>query len=134
MKRLLLDTNHFSAFWRQDLRILDRMGSESDAEYGLSTPGLGEQWYMVFNSVQVERNRARMELLVLQFRLWDYDEVAAREYGLIRAELRRAGRPIPPIDLQIASIARAHQLILLSSDRHFAHIQDLKVEDWLLPE
>ncbi|MCS7065237.1 MAG: type II toxin-antitoxin system VapC family toxin [Fimbriimonadales bacterium] len=134
MRHYLLDTNHFSAFWRGDPRILDRIATEPDADLGLSAPGIGEQWYMVFNSTQVARNQARMELILRQFTLWDYDQRAAQEYGRIRTELRRMGRPIPTIDMQIAAIARANSLILLTSDSHFTYVANLQYEDWLAPE
>ena len=133
MKRYLLDTNHFSAFWRGDARLLERLQQLEDAELGLSTPGLGEQWYMVFNSAQLARNYARMELIVQQFVIWPFDDHAAQEHGRIRAELRRRGRPIPVVDMQIAAIARANQLTVLTSDTHFSLVDGVEVEDWLTP-
>lgn len=131
MKRYLLDTNHFSAFWRGEARLLSRIAALEEAELGLSAPGVGEQWYMVYNSAQRERNAARMELVLQQFTLWDYDARAAQEYGHIRAELRRKGRPIPVIDMQIAAIARANGLVVLTSDAHFALVDGIEVQDWL---
>src|SRR5438552_1426038 len=46
------------------------------------------------------------------------------------AELRRAGRPIPDVDAQIAAIARSNGLTLLSADVHFGFVSGLVVEDW----
>lgn len=37
--------------------------------------------------------------------LWPYTLEAAREFGRLCTELRRAGRPLPQIDIPIAAIA-----------------------------
>lgn len=41
------------------------------------------------------------------------------------------GRPIPDVDVQIAAIARANQLVLLTADAHFEQVSGLQVENWL---
>ncbi|MCK5119233.1 MAG: type II toxin-antitoxin system VapC family toxin, partial [Candidatus Latescibacteria bacterium] len=64
--------------------------------------------------------------------LWDYDRPASEEFGRIRAEQKTKGRPIPPTDAQIAAVARLHDLMVLSDDRHFTYVNDLKVENWLV--
>ena len=55
------------------------------------------------------------------------------EYGRIKAELRRKGRPIPPIDMQIAAIDRVNDLTVLTADLHFSYIDGLATETWLVP-
>jgi tRNA(fMet)-specific endonuclease VapC len=65
------------------------------------------------------------------FRSLDFDDRAAEEYGLIRADLERAGRLIGPNDLLIASIARAHDLCVVTHNiGEFIRIPGLAVEDW----
>lgn len=132
MTRYLLDTNHVSAFWAQDATLHEQMSRVSDAEYYLCTPSIGEMWHMVFNSTRVEYNRARLEVLLQQFPILDFDASAATEYGRLWTELKRRGRPIPVIDAQIAAIAIAHNLVVLTSDvRHFAHVPAVVFENWL---
>lgn len=76
-----------------------------------------------------------MNLLIEQFTIWDFDMNAAMEYRRIRTELRQRGRPVPSIDARIAAIARANNLVLLTSDtRHFPQVQGLTIEDWLTME
>ena len=86
---------------------------------------------MVFNSSRVESNRAKLLALLRQFKVREFDDRAAEEFGAIRAELRQAGRTIPPIDVQIAAIARRQGLALLTADGHFQKVPDLRVENWL---
>lgn len=56
MNRYLLDTNHASAIFRSLAPITTRIAAAKDAEFALCRPSVGELWYMVFNSAQVERN------------------------------------------------------------------------------
>ncbi len=89
---------------------------------------------MVFNSTRVEHNRARLEVLLLQLPILDFDMDAAIEFGRLWTVLRRRGRPIPIIDAQIAAIAIVHNLIILTSDvRHFAEVPGVLFENWLVP-
>lgn len=48
-----------------------------------------------------------------------------------RARLAIQGLPIGPNDLMIASIALAHQLVLVTHNiREFSRVDGLQVEDW----
>lgn len=60
-----------------------------------------------------------------------YDDLAAKEYGKIRAHLQKAGLVIGPYDMQIASIAVVHGLILVTHNTaEFNRIPWLSIEDW----
>jgi len=89
----------------------------------------------VFNSTSVEHHMARLEVLLRQFPILDFDLNAAIEFGRLWAALRRRRRPIPVVDAQIAAIAIAHNLVVLTSDvRHFAEVPGVLFENWLIPE
>lgn len=133
MTRYLLDTNHAGAILRNNQPFLKRLATLTGAELGLCMPSIGELWFMVHNSVQVAANRLRLEALLRQFRIYSFDHPAADDFGLLRADLRRRGTPIPPIDVQIAAIARVGGLTLLTADKHFAQIPGLSIENWLTP-
>ena len=59
---------------------------------------------------------------------WDF-EIADR-YGRIQADLRRKGKAIPQNDIWIAATASRHGMILITLDRHFAHVEGLPTEFW----
>jgi tRNA(fMet)-specific endonuclease VapC len=60
-----------------------------------------------------------------------FDDAAAVVYGEIRAALAQAGTPIGPNDLQIAAIALANDLTLVTHNtREFTRVQGLKLADW----
>ena len=66
-------------------------------------------------------------LLVLPF-----GEEAAEEYGQLRAHLEAQGTPIGHLDTQIAAIALANDLTVVTGNvRHFQRVPGLAVENWL---
>ena len=86
---------------------------------------------MVYKSSRVDENRERLLSSLSRHPLLPFDAAAAEEFGRITVELARTGRPIPHIDRQIAAIARVHNLVCLTADRHFAHVPQLRTENWL---
>jgi tRNA(fMet)-specific endonuclease VapC len=132
MTRYLLDTNHAGTLLDEQAPLWERLSLMNRRECGLCRPSVGELWYMVFNSARKRANRTRLEALLVQFDIWEFDENAAVEFGKMRAELRLQGRPIPIFDVLIASIARVNHLVLLTADHHFDDISGLTIENWLV--
>jgi len=48
----------------------------------------------------------------------------------LRTDCEKKGRPISENDSWVAAIAFQHDLILISSDKHFEEVEDLKLEKW----
>lgn len=131
MAHYLLDTNHVSAVFKQHAGIVNRIRSVADSEFGIALPVIGELWFMVYNSARIAQNTKNLEMVLADFTTWDFDHASAREFGRIKAELRRSGRTIPDVDVQIAAIARHHALTLLTADAHFSAVTGLVAENWL---
>lgn len=53
------------------------------------------------------------------------DEQTTHHHATVWAQLRRAGTPIPTNDLWIAALVLQHDLVLLTSDRHFDHVPQI---------
>ena len=78
-------------------------------------------------------SRAKQDRFLNHFDSLPFDDAAARQYGEVQAYLRRRGRLIQIPDMQIAAIALANDLIVVTSDTDdFGRIPDLKFEDWSL--
>ncbi|MGB3681351.1 MAG: PIN domain-containing protein [Rubrobacteraceae bacterium] len=57
-----------------------------------------------------------------------FDDPAAEEYGIIRANLERAGTPIGPNDLLISALSRSRDLTLVSLNRReFGRVAGLRL-------
>jgi tRNA(fMet)-specific endonuclease VapC len=130
--RYLLDTNHAGILLRDDqVSLWDRLRSHSRQDCLLCRPFVAELLYMVFNSAKPEANAPRLDALLAQFDIAEFDAACAVEFGRLRAELRRQGTPIPLFDVLIASIARRHAFTLVTNDQHFSVVRGLVVENWL---
>lgn len=74
--------------------------------------------------------RRQQEFLALFVSL-PFDDQAGLIHGRIRAQLQRQGIPIGPYDSQIAAIALAYDLILVTHNtREFSRVEGLQLEDW----
>lgn len=66
--------------------------------------------------------------------LLPFDTFCAEEFGKLRGTLKRQGIGISPIDLQIAAVAIAHGLTLITNNTaDFQKVPGLSLDDWLKP-
>ncbi|MBX9579462.1 MAG: type II toxin-antitoxin system VapC family toxin [Gemmataceae bacterium] len=100
-------------------------------QVGVAVPALAELLGGVEASDTRDRNRPVVERAVRLYKRWPFFEDAAREYARLYGLLRRGGRTVPPIDLQIAAIARTlGDCTVVTVDGDFSAIPGLKVENW----
>ena len=131
----LLDTNAWIAYLeRKPSLVKNRIATLPESAILLCDIVKAELIYGAYKSSRIEQNLAKLELLFALVNSLPFDGNAAREFGEIRAYLARQGTPIGPYDLQIAAIAKVHDLILVTHNtREFSRVLGLRVEDWELP-
>jgi tRNA(fMet)-specific endonuclease VapC len=128
----LLDTNIISYWMRGDLGLIERIKRCSPADLSLSTITLAEIYYGIEKSAQSRNERRlKIERIKSQLEILPFNEQAALKYGPVRAALEKQGCPISERDLQIAAIALANKLCVVTHNtKEFGRIPRLKVEDW----
>ena len=90
-----------------------------------------ELFYGAAKSQLPTLSRQKQDQFLHPYNTLPFDDRAADTYGQIRALLERAGTPIGPLDLQIAAIALAHGLTLVTHNtREFGRVPGLNLEDW----
>lgn len=100
----------------------------------LSGVGKAELYYGARKSERVEHNLAVLRRFFEPFRSVAFDDRAAEEYGVVRADLERMGTPIGPNDLLIAATARSRDLTLVSLNRReFDRVVGLRVTSFEEP-
>ncbi len=98
---------------------------------GICVPVLGELWSGVECSSSRARNLDALRQALATLRIWPYTTAAAEEYGRIFAELRRAGRMIQQVDMQIGAVARTlPNCVVVSKDADLSAIPGITVENW----
>jgi len=125
MKRIMLDTNFYAAFKRNDA---DAVSLLRKVEYiGVNTVILGEllAGFRCGNREQQNREELDQFLDSARVELIPMDEETAEFYAQVFAELRLKGRPIPSNDLWLAASALQHGLALATYDDHFSQITGL---------
>lgn len=126
--KILLDTNIIIAFFGGETSVQERL-AEAD-EVFVSSIVLGELYFGARKSSQVRENLARIDEFAASSAVLGCDTDTAREYGLIKNQLREKGRPIPENDIWIAAIARQYDLTVVTRDDHFIEVEDLRRETW----
>ena len=126
--KYLLDTNIVVALFTGDDLVQKKLAGAN--KVFVPSIVLGELHYGVRKSTQIEKNLARLEEFAAANAVVACDADTAREYGVIKDELRKKGRPIPENDIWIAAVARQYDFVLVTRDSHFSEIDHLKTEKW----
>jgi tRNA(fMet)-specific endonuclease VapC len=133
VKRYLLDTGVMGDFinHRKNVDVKVREMRQSGARIGTCLPVVGELFFGVEASATREANLARLKRALSQIVCWPFNRGAAEEYGRLAAILKRTGRPMQQIDIQIAAIALSlGNTTVASADSDLAAVPGLAVENW----
>lgn len=132
--KYLLDTNTCVRILNNsNEQIVERISTTPASDIYLCTVVQLELYYGAYKSSQQETNLAKLARLFNQFLILPFDERSAKIAGRIRAQLAALGTPIGPYDLQIAAIALANNLILVTHNTgEFSRVEGVQIEDWEL--
>ena len=133
MRRNLLDTGIAADFIYRRGNAYSRAKAAQlqGGRIGIGLPTAGELLGGAEFSNTRNRNLPAIQRGIADFFLWPLDRAAAEEYGRLYAILRRSGRIIQQIDMQLAAIALSlGNCTVVTKDSDFAAIPGLKIEDW----
>ena len=118
---------------RPPKRLLKRLASVPASEQFTSTITISEIVYGAHRSDRPEYHIHNLEAILLpSVNVVDFDAKAAYVAGEMRAHLEAMGQPLFFADLQIAGIAQANEMVLVSgNEKHFCRIDGLRFENWL---
>lgn len=128
--RYMLDTNTVSSLIKKNPVVSRKIASVPMERLCLSVISEGEILY----GLAKKPNARNLHLVVQEFLrrvnvlVWDAD--VADHYGVLRAQLESNGNLLGPLDMQIAAHASQLGAVLVTNDRAFKRIKQLKVEDW----
>ncbi len=128
----LLDTNACIHVLNNSApRLVKRLKTEKPGDIRLSSITKSELIYGARHSVRAAQNLRTLQRFWAPYVSLPFDDDCAEHCGTIRAEIAKQGRPIGPNDVLIASIARAHNLVLVTHNvREFERVPELRIEDW----
>ncbi len=129
MKRILIDTNIYAAFKRNEpiaVEVLRRV------EYiGINTIVLGEILGGFKGGNKEAENKKELNQFLDSQRVYilEIDEETAEFYAKIYWDLKKKGNPIPTNDMWVAASAMRHGLSLFTYDEHFNNINGLILQN-----
>ena len=126
--KVLLDTNIIIALFAKEEAVQQRLVSA--AEVFVPSIVIGELYYGANKSARVKENLERIDEFAANNTVLACGTATAKEYGVIKENLRTKGRPIPENDIWIAAIAIEQHLTLATRDKHFNEVERLMTEIW----
>ena len=129
--KYLLDTNTLIYYFKGLGNVKERLLVCQPSEIVLSSVVYYELQVGILKSTSPQKRIAQLAILKNQVSWVDFDEKSAEATAQIRVELERMGKPIGSYDVQIAGMAMANDLILVTHNTgEFGRVSGLKVEDW----
>jgi tRNA(fMet)-specific endonuclease VapC len=133
--KYLLDSNVWIAILNNSSpSVVKQFHAHKGADLYFCDVVKAELIFGAFKSQKQESNFAKLKAMFSSFSTLAFDEHVAWEFGDIRHKLTTQGQVIGPYDMQIAAIARAHQMTLVTANtREFMRVENLTIEDWSNP-
>jgi predicted nucleic acid-binding protein len=114
------------------LHLIRRLARVPADQQTTTSVTLGELLYGAARTKSVKLERRVRELVTGALLVLPFDELAAEQYGVLRARLEREGKRLDEPDLRIASVVLSRGLTLVTGNvRHFERVPNLQVENWL---
>ena len=133
MARFLIDTNHLRVALRpvSEFRArLQRLNARG-LRFRTSIPVLCEVEVSIQQSPKQDRIYRVMKRVLDFARIWPLDPELARIFAQTWLELRDKSRALSHVDITLAALARQYQATILTTDRDFEALPDIRTENWL---
>ena len=129
----LLDTNTCIAYLnRGSQSVFQYIAAQSPEDIFICDVVRYELYYGAYKSRRTRNNLGVIQVLSEEFTSLPFNGEAAEICGRIRADLESKGTPIGVYDLQIAAIALANNLTLVTHNiKGFQRVPNLLLTDWL---
>lgn len=133
MNGYLMDTNHLSTALERDSEPYRRILAARRAGHRVGTcvPVLYELAVGIEQTARRDSNWNTLRLLLRQIRIWPLTIESTRAYAEIYRELRAKGKVLSQVDMMVAALARNLKLTVLTTDRDFDAVANLRIENWL---
>ena len=127
----MLDTNIASYVIKGNIpQVRQRLLKVPMASVGISVVTESELRFGVAKKPEAARLKIAVEEFLLRVNVLPWDSEAAKQYAYIRFALEGSGEPMGNLDIMIAAHALSSHAVLVTNDRVFRRLKQLKIEDW----
>ena len=132
-KYYFLDTNHLSHALGKVSTLRDRIrqGRRQGFRFGTCWPALFELEVGMSQTREPEVCRRNLKVLLKEVSIWAPDWKLMRGFGEVHHLLKQRGRILSHTDKVLAAMARIEKATLLTTDRDFEAIPEIKTENWI---
>jgi tRNA(fMet)-specific endonuclease VapC len=132
--RYLLDTNAVSYLIKGNSpRVREHLLKTPMSEVGISVITEAELRFGLARRPEASKLKIAVEEFLLRVEILPWNSDAASHYARIRAALEDEGDPVGNLDLMIAAQALAAEAVLVTHDRVFRRVTELRIQDWTRP-
>lgn len=122
--RICIDTNIAIDILNGDSKLFKLVDAYESIV--LSAVVIGELRFGAYRSTKQSDNLVKIDALEMRCEIVDIDSSVAAIYGSLRALLMSEGTPIPENDIWIAACCLSINAPLITNDKHFKQISQLK--------
>jgi tRNA(fMet)-specific endonuclease VapC len=130
----LLDTNIISYISRGHPKVISKLSTMASHQVCTCSIVMSELFFGAMNHPDTERGKTHLQNyinLANKTQIYDFDIDASLVFARLKIILKKQGMVIDDLDLQIAAIALANNLTLVTNNiKHFDKIPNLKLDDW----
>ena len=132
----LLDTNIcIFLIKKKNPLLIEKFKKNYNKGIFISSLTLAELEYGVENSEHIEKNRLSLIEFLTIFEILNFEQKDAKEFGIIKRDLRNSGKMIGAVDALLAAQSISRKLIFITNNtKEFERINNIKIEDWTLPQ
>ena len=117
---------------RKPKKVIEKLKKINNANLCISSITYSELLYGAEKSANIAKNLLALTIFLSNVEILPYDENASVDYGLIRAELEKKGKPIGPLDMLIAAHAKSLKTTIVTNNvKEFERVSGLKIENWV---
>jgi tRNA(fMet)-specific endonuclease VapC len=124
----LVDTNIIIEVLKKNKDFIDKL--DQIVTFYVSSIVCGELLTGVYRAENKEKQLQGISLFLESCEVLQLDFATANSYAQIAATLQKKGKPIPTNDIWIAATAKQFDLTVITKDKHFAEVEELKVVFW----
>ena len=129
--RYLLDTNIASYAIKGNFpQVRKQLLEVPMSEVGISAVTEAELRFGAARKAASPHLTLAVEEFLLRVEILPWDSEAAKHYTTLRTTLEDSGAPMGNFDMMIAAHALAAEAMLVTHDRVFHRVKQLRIEDW----
>lgn len=126
----LLDTNTVSYLIKRHPQVTQHLLAVPMHSVCISAITAGELAFGLAKRPEAVALKAAVNEFLRRVEVLPWDDAVAQTYGALRAQMQSSGTSLAALDMQIAAHAMHMNATLISSDKAFAQVPTLSVEDW----